>query len=119
VTLPDHAVFGDFVEMVLQFGCMTLWLTIWPLTLAMPFLNNWLSDCSGSPKLPLTDPTRADAAGSCLEALVCTRRGLFNPRADACSLALFQSTGKYTSPVHPTHILAGILYSHCSPASKS
>ena len=48
VTLPDHAAFGDFAEMVVQFGCMSLWLTIRPLTPAIPFLNNWVGDHSRS-----------------------------------------------------------------------
>jgi len=76
VSLPDYTVFGDFAEMVTQFGYVVLWSTIWPLAPAMAFLNNWLELRGDAFKIaknyrrPI--PTRTDTVGPWLEALVCS-----------------------------------------------
>ncbi|KAL0069139.1 hypothetical protein AAF712_003825 [Marasmius tenuissimus] len=40
VALPDYDLFGDYSEMVIQFGYVALWSTIWPLAPVMALVNN-------------------------------------------------------------------------------
>ncbi|EEB86913.1 hypothetical protein MPER_15968, partial [Moniliophthora perniciosa FA553] len=42
LSLPPYDIFLDFREMVIQFGYVALWSTIWPLAPLMAFINNIL-----------------------------------------------------------------------------
>ncbi|GJJ11388.1 hypothetical protein Clacol_005621 [Clathrus columnatus] len=71
--LPDYTLFGDYAEMVTQFGYVALWSTIWPLAPVMAFLNNWLEMRSDAFKImthsrrPL--PKRVESIGAWLDCM--------------------------------------------------
>ncbi|EGO01436.1 hypothetical protein SERLA73DRAFT_166001 [Serpula lacrymans var. lacrymans S7.3] len=73
VTLPEYEVFGDYSEMVTQFGYVALWSTIWPLAPVMALLNNFLEARSDAFKIAVHTrrpiPTRTDTIGPWLESL--------------------------------------------------
>ncbi|CAE7231774.1 unnamed protein product [Rhizoctonia solani] len=71
--LPEYSLFGDYAEMVTQFGYIVIWSAAWPLAPLMALLNNWLELRSDAFKItshgrrPL--PQRVDTVGPWLEAL--------------------------------------------------
>ncbi|KAG8732544.1 hypothetical protein FRC11_012745 [Ceratobasidium sp. 423] len=71
--LPEYTLFGDYAEMVTQFGYVVIWSAAWPLAPLMALLNNWLELRSDAFKItthgrrPLSD--RVDTVGPWLEAL--------------------------------------------------
>ncbi|KAG8703718.1 hypothetical protein FRC08_002668 [Ceratobasidium sp. 394] len=71
--LPEYTLFGDYAEMVTQFGYVVIWSAAWPLAPLMALLNNWLELRSDAFKItahgrrPL--PQRVDTVGPWLEAL--------------------------------------------------
>ena len=71
--LPEYTLFGDYAEMVTQFGYIVVWSAAWPLAPLMALLNNWLELRSDAFKItthgrrPL--PQRVDTVGPWLEAL--------------------------------------------------
>ncbi|CAE6440816.1 unnamed protein product [Rhizoctonia solani] len=71
--LPEYTLFGDYAEMVTQFGYIVIWSAAWPLAPLMALLNNWLELRSDAFKItthgrrPL--PKRVDTIGPWLEAL--------------------------------------------------
>ncbi|CAE6500154.1 unnamed protein product, partial [Rhizoctonia solani] len=71
--LPEYTLFGDYAEMVTQFGYVVIWSAAWPLAPLMALLNNWLELRSDAFKItthgrrPL--PQRVDSVGPWLEAL--------------------------------------------------
>lgn len=73
VSLPQYELFGDYNEMVNQFGYVALWSTIWPLAPVMALLNNIVEFRSDAFKLvthfrrPL--PNRTDTIGPWLNCL--------------------------------------------------
>ncbi|TDL23837.1 DUF590-domain-containing protein [Rickenella mellea] len=73
VSLPEYTLFGDYSEMVTQFGYVALWSTIWPLASVMALLNNWLELRSDAFKIvehnrrPI--PVRSDSIGPWLDSL--------------------------------------------------
>ncbi|KAF8511795.1 DUF590-domain-containing protein [Hysterangium stoloniferum] len=73
VSLPEYTLFGDYSEMVTQYGYVTLWSTIWPLAPMMALLNNWLELRSDAFKItthsrrPL--PMRVDTIGPWLDSM--------------------------------------------------
>ncbi|GAW00708.1 DUF590-domain-containing protein [Lentinula edodes] len=71
--LPEYDVFGDYSEMVIQFGYVALWSTIWPLAPVMALLNNLLELRSDAFKITVHErrptPVRTDTIGPWLEAL--------------------------------------------------
>ncbi|KAH7921987.1 DUF590-domain-containing protein [Leucogyrophana mollusca] len=73
VALPEYEVFGDYSEMVTQFGYVALWSTIWPLAPVMALLNNFLEARSDAFKIAVHTrrpiPTRTDTIGPWLESL--------------------------------------------------
>lgn len=92
VGLPEYDLFGDYSEMVIQFGYVALWSTIWPLApgellfvsknpslnllssnLVMAFLNNLFESKSDAFKLTVHHrrpiPMRTDTMGPWLDAL--------------------------------------------------
>ncbi|PPR03916.1 hypothetical protein CVT24_008101 [Panaeolus cyanescens] len=71
--LPAYDLFVDYSEMVVQFGYVVLWSTIWPLAGVMALLNNVLELRSDAFKMTVHNrrpiPTRTDTIGPWLEAL--------------------------------------------------
>ncbi|KDR70978.1 hypothetical protein GALMADRAFT_103009 [Galerina marginata CBS 339.88] len=71
--LPEYDLFVDYNEMVVQFGYVVLWSTIWPLAGVMAFLNNLLELRSDAFKMTVHNrrpiPSRTDTIGPWLEAL--------------------------------------------------
>ncbi|KAF8309277.1 DUF590-domain-containing protein [Clavulina sp. PMI_390] len=71
--LPDYELYGDYNEMIMQFGYVAVWSTCWPLAPVMALINNWIelrSDAFKIAKLgrrPL--PSRTDSIGAWLNAL--------------------------------------------------
>lgn len=41
-TLPEYSLVAEYTEMVVQFGYVTLWASIWPLAATMSFVNNFV-----------------------------------------------------------------------------
>ncbi|KAF9480330.1 DUF590-domain-containing protein [Pholiota conissans] len=72
--LPEYDLFADYSEMVIQFGYVVLWSTIWPLAAVMAFLNNLLELRSDAFKMTVHNrrpiPTRTDSIGPWLDALM-------------------------------------------------
>ncbi|KAJ3566882.1 hypothetical protein NP233_g6723 [Leucocoprinus birnbaumii] len=73
VALPEYDVFVDYSEMVIQFGYVVLWSTIWPLAPVMALINNVFESESDAFKLTVhyrrPIPTRTDSIGPWLDAL--------------------------------------------------
>lgn len=73
VTRPEYDVFGDYGEMVTQFGYIALWSTIWPLAPVMALLNNYIEVRSDAFKIATVArrpvPIRTDTIGPWLESL--------------------------------------------------
>jgi len=73
VALPEYELFGDYSEMVTQFGYVALWSTIWPLAPAMALLNNFLELRSDAFKMTVHNrrpiPARTDTIGPWLDTL--------------------------------------------------
>ncbi|KAJ3511071.1 hypothetical protein NLJ89_g4313 [Agrocybe chaxingu] len=71
--LPEYDLFADYSEMVIQFGYVVLWSTIWPLAGVMAFLNNLLELRSDAFKMTVhvrrPIPSRTDTIGPWLDAL--------------------------------------------------
>ncbi|KAF9564904.1 DUF590-domain-containing protein [Agrocybe pediades] len=71
--LPEYDLFVDYSEMVIQFGYVALWSTIWPLAGVMAFLNNLLEIRSDAFKMTVHNrrpiPSRTDTIGPWLDAL--------------------------------------------------
>ncbi|THU94550.1 DUF590-domain-containing protein [Dendrothele bispora CBS 962.96] len=72
-SLPPYDVFLDYSEMVVQFGYVSLWSTIWPLAPLMALLNNVLELRSDAFKMTVHArrpvPERTDTVGPWLEVL--------------------------------------------------
>ncbi|KAL0579877.1 hypothetical protein V5O48_002124 [Marasmius crinis-equi] len=73
VALPDYDLFSDYSEMVIQFGYVALWSTIWPLAPVMALVNNIFEIRSDAFKITVHTrrpiPVRTDSIGPWLEAL--------------------------------------------------
>ncbi|KIJ37486.1 hypothetical protein M422DRAFT_33795 [Sphaerobolus stellatus SS14] len=73
VSLPEYELFGDYAEMVTQFGYVTLWSTIWPLGPLMALLNNWLELRSDAFKITVHSrrpiPVRVETIGPWLDSM--------------------------------------------------
>ncbi|KAF5362451.1 hypothetical protein D9756_002731 [Leucocoprinus leucothites] len=73
VALPEYNLFEDYNEMVIQFGYVVLWATIWPLAGVMALINNVFELQSDAFKLTVHHrrpiPTRTDTVGPWLDAL--------------------------------------------------
>ncbi|KAI0176073.1 DUF590-domain-containing protein [Hypoxylon sp. FL1284] len=71
--LDVYDVTGDFREMVVQFGYLSLFSTIWPLTPLAFLINNWVELRSDAMKIAVNSqrpiPWRADSIGPWLNAL--------------------------------------------------
>ncbi|KAG6841190.1 hypothetical protein C0991_000987 [Blastosporella zonata] len=73
VALPEYELFQDYSEMVMQFGYVALWSSIWPLASVMALLNNFLELRSDAFKMTVHNrramPVRTDTIGPWLDAL--------------------------------------------------
>ncbi|EXJ92814.1 hypothetical protein A1O3_01368 [Capronia epimyces CBS 606.96] len=71
--LPDYDVTSDLREMCIQFGYLSLFSVIWPLTPVSYFFNNWVELRGDTFKLTVEcrrpTPTRADSIGPWLDSL--------------------------------------------------
>ncbi|KAF8817614.1 DUF590-domain-containing protein [Phlegmacium glaucopus] len=71
--LPEYDLFVDYNEMVVQFGYVVLWSTIWPLAGVMAFINNIFELRSDAFKIAVHNrraiPSRTDTIGPWLDAL--------------------------------------------------
>ncbi|CAG8548784.1 11570_t:CDS:2 [Diversispora eburnea] len=74
VELPVYDIYEDYVEMITQFGYVSLFSVIWPLTPILALINNWVELRSDAIKLcehtrrPI--PSRANSIGPWLQNLV-------------------------------------------------
>ncbi|KAJ7231049.1 calcium-activated chloride channel-domain-containing protein [Mycena haematopus] len=73
VALPEYELFGDYSEMVTQFGYVALWSTIWPLAPVMALVNNFFELRSDAFKITVHNrrpiPSRTDTIGPWLDTL--------------------------------------------------
>ncbi|KAF7345518.1 hypothetical protein MVEN_01570400 [Mycena venus] len=73
VALPEYETFGDYSEMVTQFGYVALWSTIWPLAPVMALINNFFELRSDAFKITVHNrrpiPSRTDTIGPWLDTL--------------------------------------------------
>ncbi|KAL0955278.1 hypothetical protein HGRIS_004168 [Hohenbuehelia grisea] len=73
VKLPEYDVFADYSEMVIQFGYVAIWSSIWSLAPVMAFLNNILEQRSDAFKIAVHArrpiPQRTQTIGPWLDAL--------------------------------------------------
>ncbi|CBQ69260.1 related to IST2-Plasma membrane protein that may be involved in osmotolerance [Sporisorium reilianum SRZ2] len=69
--LPAYDLFGDYAEMATQFGYITLWSVVWPLSPVMGFVNNFFELRSDAAKISVNTrrpvPVRAETIGAWLE----------------------------------------------------
>lgn len=72
-SLPDYDVTTDLREMVIQFGYLSLFSVVWPLTPVSYLINNWIEIRGDTFKLTVEskrpNPQRADSIGPWLESL--------------------------------------------------
>ncbi|KAK9468010.1 calcium-activated chloride channel-domain-containing protein [Lipomyces arxii] len=70
---PDYEVAEDYREMVVQFGYLSLFATVWPLAPAFSFVNNWVELRGDAVKICLDTkrpiPAKADSIGPWLDNL--------------------------------------------------
>ncbi|TDZ26586.1 Uncharacterized protein Cob_v000863 [Colletotrichum orbiculare MAFF 240422] len=73
VELETYDVTGDYREMVIQFGYLSLFSVAWPLTACCFLVNNWVEMRSDAVKIAISSrrpiPWRADSIGPWLNAL--------------------------------------------------
>ncbi|KAI1318674.1 hypothetical protein EDD11_005967 [Mortierella claussenii] len=71
--LPEYDVNEDYAEMVLQFGYVSLFSVIWPLTGLCAFINNWVELRSDAAKISYNTrrpiPSRTDTIGPWIDNL--------------------------------------------------
>ncbi|ORX95276.1 DUF590-domain-containing protein [Basidiobolus meristosporus CBS 931.73] len=71
--LPEYDVYEDYVEMITQFGYVTLFSSIWTLTPLTAFANNWVEIRSDAAKICINTrrpiPSRTDTIGPWLDNL--------------------------------------------------
>ncbi|KAK9768783.1 hypothetical protein K7432_000302 [Basidiobolus ranarum] len=71
--LPQYDVYEDYVEMITQFGYVTLFSSIWTLTPLAAFVNNWVEMRSDAAKICINTrrpiPSRTDTIGPWLDNL--------------------------------------------------
>lgn len=72
-SLPEYDVTSDLREMAIQFGYLSLFSVVWPLTPLCYFINNWIELRGDTFKLTVEskrpNPQRADSIGPWLESL--------------------------------------------------
>ncbi|KAF9930111.1 hypothetical protein FBU30_000861 [Linnemannia zychae] len=92
--LPEYDVNEDYAEMVLQFGYVSLFSVIWPLTGLCAFVNNWVELRSDAAKISFNArrpiPVRTDTIGPWLDNLQYIT--WFSSLTNASILYLFHGT---------------------------
>ncbi|KAG0056381.1 hypothetical protein BGZ83_005297 [Gryganskiella cystojenkinii] len=92
--LPEYDVNEDYAEMVLQFGYVSLFSVIWPLTGLCAFINNWVELRSDAAKISYNArrpiPTRTDTIGPWIDNL--QHITWFSSITNASILYLFHGT---------------------------
>ncbi|KAG0262946.1 hypothetical protein DFQ27_002013 [Actinomortierella ambigua] len=94
VELPEYDVNEDYAEMVLQFGYVSLFSVIWPLTGLCAFVNNWVELRSDAAKISYNArrpiPARVDTIGPWLDNM--QHISWFSSLTNASILYLFHGT---------------------------
>ncbi|KAG7448058.1 DUF590-domain-containing protein [Guyanagaster necrorhizus] len=122
VALPEYDIFGDYNEMVIQFGYVALWSTIWPLAPLMALVNNFFELRSDAFKIithvrrPI--PMRVDTIGPWLDALTflswlssltnASLVYLFCPRSQTYCNTTPSSIEKVSQELFSSAVVAGI-----------
>lgn len=111
LALPEYSVFDDYSEMIMQFGYVAVWSTIWPLAPLMALINNILELKSDTLKIAVHRrrlvPARIDTIGPRLDALTfltwlgaltnSTLVYLFHPRHSSMSSTMFATNFNTTT----------------------
>lgn len=117
--LPACDLFGDYAEMATQFGFITLWSVIWPLSPVMGFVNNFFELRSDAAKISVNNrrpvPVRAETIGPWLEtfAFIAWLSALNN----AALVYLFQQSEEAHLAGHSTYETT--MRSHIHPSSTN
>ncbi|KAF9976685.1 hypothetical protein BGZ73_008082 [Actinomortierella ambigua] len=94
VDLPEYDVNEDYAEMVLQFGYVSLFSVIWPVTGLCAFMNNWVELRSDAAKISYNArrpiPARVDTIGPWIDNL--QHISWFSSLTNASILYLFHGT---------------------------
>ncbi|KAG0308873.1 hypothetical protein BGZ98_006371 [Dissophora globulifera] len=98
--LPVYDVNEDYAEMVLQFGYVSLFSVIWPLTGLCAFVNNWVELRSDAAKISYNArrpiPSRTDSIGPWFDNL--ERIAWFSSLTNASILYLFHGASEGHGP---------------------
>ncbi|CAG8502519.1 6707_t:CDS:2, partial [Scutellospora calospora] len=115
VKLPVYEIYEDYAEMITQYGYVSLFSTVWPLTPLFALLNNWFELRSDAIKLcqhtrrPI--PRRADSIGPWLDNLVILT--WFSSITNPSLIYLYHyhsDTNAFTSPLSVIIIIALIWF---------
>ncbi|CAG8463169.1 14408_t:CDS:2 [Ambispora leptoticha] len=85
VLLPVYDIYEDYAEMITQYGYVSLFSVVWPLTPVLALLNNWVELRSDAIKICVHTrrpvPSRADSIGPWLDnlALITWLSSITNP----------------------------------------
>jgi len=94
--LPEYDVTSDLREMCIQFGYLSLFSVVWPLTPLCYFVNNWIELRGDTLKLTVEsrrpNPARADSIGPWLDSLVFL--GWLGSITSAALVYMFSGDGK-------------------------
>ncbi|PWY99963.1 hypothetical protein BCV70DRAFT_217012 [Testicularia cyperi] len=115
--LPPYDLFGDYAEMATQFGYITLWSVVWPLSPVMGFVNNFFELRSDAAKICVNNrrptPVRAETIGPWLEVLAFT--AWLAALNNAALVYLFQQSAEASQPGHSPYETT--MRSHIHPSS--
>ncbi|KFH63690.1 hypothetical protein MVEG_10383 [Podila verticillata NRRL 6337] len=110
VDLPEYDVNEDYSEMVIQFGYVSLFSVIWPLTGLCAFINNWVEQRSDAAKISYNTrrpiPSRTDTIGPWIDNL--HHLTWFSSLTNASILFLFHGCME-DSEIKGSHLSLGIL----------
>lgn len=100
VELPEYDVNEDYGEMVEQFGYVSLFSVIWPLTALCAFINNWIELRSDAAKICFNTrrpiPTRTDTIGPWIDNM--QHLTWFSSLTNASILYLFRGSLDHIAP---------------------
>ncbi|RIB08528.1 calcium-activated chloride channel-domain-containing protein [Gigaspora rosea] len=113
VKLPVYEIYTDYAEMITQYGYVSLFSSIWPLSPLFAFINNWIELRSDAIKLcehtrrPI--PKRADSIGPWLENLAILT--WFSSITNPSLIYLYHPhTNAFTSPLSVVVVIALIWF---------
>lgn len=119
LALPPYDLFGDYAEMATQFGYVTLWSVVWPLSPVMGFVNNFFELRSDAAKICLNNrrpvPVRAETIGPWLEVFGFT--AWMAALNNAALVYLFQQSADARLPGHSTYETTLRTHLHPPPAT--